>query len=360
MASNYFGNHFRFTTWGESHGPAIGCVIDGCPSMLELSEEDFSGEMSRRKPGQSKFTTQRNEDDIVKILSGIFDGKTTGTPISLIVHNQDQRSHDYSDISEKFRPNHADLTYFNKYGIRDYRGGGRSSARETAMRVAAGVVARKIIPQIEIYAYITQIGKIVIPKHDFSQDFINKNPFFIGSQSGVAMCEEYLSAIRKQGSSAGAIIEIVAKNVPIGLGEPMYQKLDSQIAQAMMSINAVKGVEIGQGFACGMEEGIDVSDEMSSENGKILFSNNNSGGTLGGISSSQDVIARVAIKPTSSILHEKNTIDIHNNNTKIFTKGRHDPCVGIRAVPVVEAMMACVLADLFLLNCTANSRKLNI
>ncbi len=360
MASNYFGNHFRFTTWGESHGPAIGCVIDGCPSMLELSEEDFVGEMSRRKPGQSKFTTQRNEDDTVKIFSGVFDGKTTGTPISLIVHNQDQRSQDYSEIAEKFRPNHADFTYFNKYGIRDYRGGGRSSARETAMRVAAGVVARKIIPHIEIYAHIIQIGKVAISKDDFSKDFINENPFFIGSKSSVSQCEDYLTSIRKQGSSAGAIIEIVAKNVPVGLGEPMYQKLDSQIAQAMMSINAVKGVEIGQGFQCGMEEGVNVSDEMSFENGKIAFSNNNSGGTLGGISSSQDVVVRVAIKPTSSILHEKNTIDIHNNNTTIFTKGRHDPCVGLRAVPVVEAMMACVLADLFLLNCVANSRNLKI
>jgi chorismate synthase len=357
MASNYFGKRFRFTTWGESHGPAIGCVIDGCPSMLELCEDDFLGEMSRRKPGQSKFTTQRNEDDAVKILSGVFDGKTTGSPISLVVYNQDQRSQDYSEIAEKFRPNHADFTYFEKYGIRDYRGGGRSSARETAMRVAAGVVARKIIPQIEIYAYITQIGKISIPKHDFSQSFINENPFFIGSKEGVLLCEEYLLDVRKRGSSVGAIIEIVAKNVPTGLGEPIYYKLDSQIAQAMMSINAVKGVEIGQGFACGMEEGIDVSDEMSYENGKMLFSNNNSGGTLGGISSSQDIIARVAIKPTSSILHEKKTIDIHKNNTTIFTKGRHDPCVGIRAVPVVESMMACVLADMFLLNRNSNANN---
>ncbi len=357
MASNYFGKSFRFTTWGESHSSAIGCVIDGCPSMLELSEDDFKCEMSRRKPGQSKFTTQRNEDDDVKILSGVFEGKTTGTPISLIVYNQDHRSQDYSEIAEKFRPNHADFTYFQKYGIRDYRGGGRSSARETAMRVAAGVVARKLIPQLEIYAYITQIGKITIPTHDFSKEFINENPFFIGSKSGVNLCEDYLLDIRKRGSSVGAIIEVVVKNVPVGFGEPIYYKLDSQIAQAMMSINAVKGVEIGQGFACAMEEGVDASDEMFYENSKLEFSNNNSGGMLGGISSSQSIIARVAIKPTSSILQEKRTVDIHGSNTTIFTKGRHDPCVGIRAVPVVESMMACILGDMFLLNRNSNTNS---
>lgn len=350
MSSNYFGKAFRFTTWGESHGPAIGCVIDGCPSLINLEEGDFLHEMARRKPGQSKFTTQRDEDDKVQILSGTFEGKTTGTPISLIVYNKDQRSHDYGDIKEKFRPNHADYSYHEKYGIRDYRGGGRSSARETAMRVAAGVVARKVISQVQIYAYISQIGEVKINTTDFSPQFINQNPFFIGSPSSVQVCEEYLTSIRKSGSSVGAIIEVVAKNVPAGLGEPIYYKLDSQIAQAMMSINAVKGVEIGQGFDAGYSEGINVADEMFYENGKIRFSCNNNGGTIGGISSGQDITARIAIKPTSSILQEKRTIDIHGNNTTITTKGRHDPCVGLRAVPVIEAMLACVLADMHLLN----------
>ena len=350
MASNYFGKAFRFTTWGESHGSAIGCVIDGCPSLIELADDDFLQDMSRRKPGQSKFTTQRNEEDMVQVLSGTFEGKTTGTPISLIVYNTDQRSHDYGDIVQKFRPNHADYTYHEKYGIRDYRGGGRSSARETAMRVAAGVVAKKIIPQVRIYASIVQIGEVKINKNDFNIDLINQNPFFIGSPSSMKVCEEYLTDIRKRGSSVGAIIELVVKNVPVGLGEPIYYKLDSQIAQAMMSINAVKGVEIGQGFEAGRSEGINVADEMFYENGNLHFSSNNNGGTIGGISSGQDIIVYVAIKPTSSILQEKRTVDIHGNNTTILTKGRHDPCVGLRAIPVVEAMMACVLADMYLLN----------
>lgn len=350
MASNYFGRAFRFTTWGESHGPAIGCVIDGCPSLIDITEEDFLYEMQRRKPGQSKFTTQRKEDDDVKILSGVFEGKTTGTPISLIVYNEDQKSADYGDIKEKFRPNHADYTYQAKYGIRDYRGGGRSSARETAMRVAAGVIARKIIPNIQIYASIIKLGVIDIKKDDFDKDFINQNPFFIGSKSSLIECENYLQDVRKRGSSVGGIIEIVAKNVPHSLGEPIYYKLDSQIANAMMSINAVKGVEIGQGFLAGQSEGIDVADEMFYENDILKFSNNNNGGTIGGISSGQDIIVRIAIKPTSSILQEKKTIDIYGNNTTIITKGRHDPCVAIRAVPVAEAMLACVLADMHLLN----------
>lgn len=350
MASNYFGKAFRFTTWGESHGLAIGCVVDGCPAGISLTEDDFIFEMSRRKPGQSKFTTQRNEDDKVQILSGVFEGKTTGTPISLIVYNQDQRSQDYGDIKEKFRPNHADFTYFQKYGIRDYRGGGRSSARETAMRVAAGVIARKIIPQVEIYASIVQIGNLKITKDDFDQSFINKNPFFIGSKSSVAKCEEYLMDIRKRGSSIGGIIEVIAKNVPHSLGEPIYHKLDSQIANGMMSINAVKGVEIGQGFDAAFSEGIDSSDEMFYENEKLHFTENNSGGITGGIATGQDIISRIAIKPTSSILQEKRTIDIHGNNTTIITKGRHDPCVAMRATPVIEAMMACILADMALLN----------
>ncbi|MFT4967866.1 MAG: chorismate synthase [Candidatus Deianiraeaceae bacterium] len=350
MASNYFGRALRFISWGESHGFAIGCIIDGCPSLIPLTEEDFIYEMSRRRPGQSKFTTQRNEDDEVKILSGIFEGQTTGTPISLIIYNKDQRSHDYGDIVTKFRPNHADYTYHQKYGIRDYRGGGRSSARETAMRVATGVIARKIIPNIQIYASVVQLGKIKINADDFSIDFINKNPLFIGSPSSLSECEEYLADVRKRGSSVGAILEIVAKNVPVGLGEPIYYKLDSQIANAMMSINAVKGVEIGQGFGSGKSEGIDVADEMFYADGGVKFSNNNNGGMIGGISSGQDIVCRVAVKPTSSILQEKRTIDVAGNNTTIITKGRHDPCVGLRAVPVVEAMLACVLADMTLLS----------
>ena len=351
MASNYFGKAFRFTTWGESHGIAIGAVIDGCPAGISICEDDFLPQMARRRPGQSKFTTQRSEEDRVQILSGVFDGKTTGTPISLIVYNSDQKSHDYGDIKEKFRPNHADFSYFQKYGIRDYRGGGRSSARETAMRVAVGVVARKIIPQIEIYAHIVQIGKLEITKDNFDQNFINQNPFFIANASLVEKCELYINDVRKRGSSVGAMIEVIAKNVPNSLGEPIYYKLDSQIANAMMSINAVKGVEIGQGFGSVFAEGIEVADEMFyDENHNLHFTNNNSGGIAGGISTGQDVFARIAIKPTSSILQEKRTVDIHGNNTSIITKGRHDPCVGIRAVPVVEAMMACVLADMFLLN----------
>lgn len=351
MASNSFGKAFRLTTWGESHGTAIGCVIDGCPAGISLCEDDFLHEMARRRPGQSKFTTQRSEEDSVKILSGVFEGKTTGTPISLIVYNSDQKSHDYSDIKDKFRPNHADFTYFQKYGLRDYRGGGRSSARETAMRVAAGVVARKIIPQIEIYAHIVQIGKLTINKTDFEANFISQNPFFVGSASAVKKCEEYINDVRKRGSSVGSLIEVVAKNVPASLGEPIYFKLDSQIANAMMSINAVKGVEIGQGFTAAFSEGIEVADEMFYDESKNLqFSNNNSGGMNGGISTGQEIVARVAIKPTSSILQAKRTVDIDGNNTNIITKGRHDPCVGLRAVPVVEAMLACVLADMFLLN----------
>lgn len=350
MASNYFGKAFRFTTWGESHGVAIGCVIDGCPAGISLTEDDFVFEMSRRKPGQSKFTTQRNEEDRIQILSGVFEGKTTGTPISLIIYNQDQRSQDYGEIKEKFRPNHADFTYFQKYGIRDYRGGGRASARETAMRVAAGVVARKIIPQIEICGSIVQIGKLEIADGDFSQSFVNENPFFIGSPSSVTKCEEYLTDVRKRSSSVGGIVRVIAKNVPPSLGEPVYYKLDSQIAMGMMSINAVKGVEVGQGFGAAFSEGADSADEMFYQEGKLHFTENNSGGMTGGISTGQDIIARVAIKPTSSILQEKRTVDIHGNNTTIITKGRHDPCVALRAVPVVEAMMACILADMTLLN----------
>lgn len=349
--SNKFGTLFSFTTWGESHGEAIGCVVDGCPSLLELSESDIQKHLDKRRPGQSKFTTQRQEPDQVKILSGVFEGKTTGTPISLVIFNQDQKSHDYGDIKDKFRPSHADYTYFEKYGIRDYRGGGRSSARETAMRVAAGAVARKILAQhnIEITGYLTQIGekKIDRSKIDFSQ--IDQNDFFCPDSAAAKNFEDYLLEIRKAGDSVGAVIEIVAKNVPVGLGEPIYNKLDTQIAAAMMSINAVKGVEIGDGMEAAAKKGSELADEMWSENGKVNFAANHSGGVLGGISSGQDLVVRFAVKPTSSILIPRKTIDVNGNNCEIITKGRHDPCVGIRAVPVGEAMLACVLADFVLL-----------
>ncbi len=350
--SNKFGTLFSFTTWGESHGEAIGCVVDGCPSLLDLNESDIQKHLDKRRPGQSKFTTQRQETDEVKIFSGVFEGKTTGTPISLVIFNQDQRSHDYGDIKEKFRPSHADYTYFEKYGIRDYRGGGRSSARETAMRVAAGAVARKILEKenIEITGYLTQIGdkKIDRSRIDFSE--INKNDFFCPDAQAAKKFEEYLLEIRKNGDSVGAIIEVVAKNIPVGLGEPIYNKLDAQIASAMMSINAVKGVEIGDGFEAAAKKGSELADEMWSENGKVNFASNHSGGVLGGISSGQDLVVRFAVKPTSSILIPRKTIDVNGNNCEIITKGRHDPCVGIRAVPVGEAMLACVLADFILLN----------
>lgn len=373
--SNKFGTLFSFTTWGESHGEAIGCVVDGCPSLLELSENDIQKYLDKRRPGQSKFTTQRQEPDQVKILSGVFEGKTTGTPISLVIFNQDQKSHDYGDIKDKFRPSHADYTYFEKYGIRDYRGGGRSSARETAMRVAAGAVARKILAKenIEITGYLTQIGekKIDRTKIDFSQ--IDQNDFFCPDAQAAKNFEDYLLEIRKAGDSVGAVIEIVAKNVPVGLGEPIYNKLDTQIAAAMMSINAVKGVEIGDGMEAAAKKGSELADEMWSETGspclggssgrasaamgvhkQVKFASNHSGGVLGGISSGQDLVVRFSVKPTSSILIPRKTIDVNKNNCEIITKGRHDPCVGIRAVPVGEAMLACVLADFILLK---NSRS---
>ena len=354
--TNKFGQLFSFTTWGESHGEAIGCLIDGCPALLEIDEAFIQQFLEKRKPGQSKFTTQRQEAYQVKILSGVFEGKTTGTPISLIIHNQDQKSHDYGDIKDKFRPSHADYTYFEKYGIRDYRGGGRSSARETAMRVAAGAVARKILAKenIEITGYLTQIGekKIDRTRIDFNQ--INQNDFFCPDAIAAKNFEDYLLEIRKAGDSVGAVIELVARNVPVGLGEPIYNKLDAQIASAMMGINAVKGVEIGDGMEAATKRGSELADEMWSENGKVKFASNHSGGSLGGISSGQDLVVRFAVKPTSSILIERKTIDINKNNCQIITKGRHDPCVGIRAVPVGEAMLACVLADFILLK---NSRS---
>lgn len=349
---NRFGELFSFTTWGESHGEAIGCVIDGCPSLIDLNESDIQIDLDKRRPGQSKFTTQRQEKDQVKIFSGVFEGKTTGTPISLIIFNEDQKSGDYGDIKDKFRPSHADYTYFEKYGIRDYRGGGRSSARETAMRVAAGAVAKKILARenIEITGYLTQIGdkKIDRTKIDFNE--IGKNDFFCPDKDAAKNFEDHLTEIRKSGDSVGAIIEVVAKNVPTGFGEPIYNKLDTKIAAAMMSINAVKGVEIGAGMESATKKGSELSDEMWMEDDKLKFSSNHSGGVLGGISSGQDIIVRFAVKPTSSILIPRRTVDLNGNNCEIITKGRHDPCVGIRAVPVGEAMLACVLADFLLLN----------
>jgi len=349
---NKFGEIFSFTTWGESHGEAIGCVVDGCPSLIDLNEGDIQKYLDKRRPGQSKFTTQRQEKDQVKIFSGVFEGKTTGTPISLVIFNEDQKSGDYGDIKDKFRPSHADYTYFKKYGIRDYRGGGRSSARETAMRVAAGGVARKILERenIEITGYLTQIGekKIDRTKIDFSE--IDNNDFFCPDKNAAKNFEDYLMEIRKSGDSVGAVIELVAKNVPAGFGEPIYNKLDAKIASAMMSINAVKAVEIGMGMEAATKKGSELADEMWMENKELKFSSNHSGGVLGGISSGQDIVVRFAVKPTSSILIPRKTIDIAGNNCEIITKGRHDPCVGIRAVPVGEAMLACVLADFLLLN----------
>lgn len=358
MASNSFGELFRFTTWGESHGKAIGCVIDGCPSGVKLSESDIQGDLDRRKPGQSKYTTQRAESDTVEIMSGVFEGKTTGTPISLVIYNEDQRSKDYGDIKDKYRPSHADYVYDAKYGIRDYRGGGRSSARETAMRVAAGAVAKKVLqskinvtnglPQFEIIGYIKSIGEIEVNNSVLDFEQINSNPFFSPDPNSVDILAEYVDKIRKSGSSVGATIEIVAKNVPIALGEPIYRKLDSEIAKGIMSINAVKSVEIGLGSDASRAEGVSHADEMSFKGGQVEFSSNNAGGILGGISTGQDIVVRFSVKPTSSILTPRNTVDKDGNNTSLITKGRHDPCVGIRAVPIGEAMVSCVLADMYL------------
>jgi len=347
MASNSFGTLFRFTTWGESHGPAIGVVIDGCPPLIPLSEADIQPFMDKRKPGQSKFTTQRREADQVKILSGVFEGMTTGAPISILIENTDARSKDYDDVKDKFRPGHADYTYQAKYGIRDYRGGGRSSARETACRVAAGAVARKVLGKsIKIFGGVVQIGDRKIDRKRIDWAEVNRNPFFCPDKKAVAGWTDYLEAIRKKGSSCGAIIEVVASGVPVGLGDPVYDKLDSDLARAMMTINAVKGAEIGDGFAAAALTGEQNADEMRmGKKGKPLFLSNHAGGILGGISSGQDVVVRFAVKPTSSILASKQTINMSGKNTDIITKGRHDPCVGIRAVPVGEAMMACTLAD---------------
>jgi chorismate synthase len=355
MSHNSFGHLFRVTTFGESHGPALGCVVDGCPPMLPLDAADIQAFLDKRRPGQSRFTTQRQEPDQVKILSGVFTDEatgrqvTTGTPIALTIENVDQRSKDYSDIKDKFRPGHADFTYEAKYGIRDYRGGGRSSARETAARVAAGAVARKAIPGVSVRGALVQVGPHKIDRARWDWDEIDRNPFFCPDAEAAKVWETYLDGVRKAGSSIGAVIEIVAEGVPAGWGAPVYAKLDSELAGALMTINAVKGVEIGAGFSSAELTGEENADEMRMGNdGKPLFLSNNAGGILGGISTGQPVVARFAVKPTSSILTPRRTIDKAGHEADILTKGRHDPCVGIRAVPVGEAMVACVLADQFL------------
>mgnify|MGYP001483010424 CR=1 FL=1 len=351
MSHNTFGHLFRVTTWGESHGPAIGCVVDGCPAGLQLGPEDIQGYLDKRRPGQSRFTTQRQEPDQVKILSGVFADEsgrqvTTGAPIALLIDNVDQRSKDYGDIKDKFRPGHADITYWQKYGIRDYRGGGRSSARETAMRVAAGAVARKMLASVAIRGALVQIGPHKIDRARWDWAEVDRNPFFSPDAQAAAVWERYLDDTRKRGSSAGAVIEVVAEGVPAGWGAPLYGKLDQDLAGAMMSINAVKGVEIGDGFAAALLGGEENADEIRmGADGKPRFLSNHAGGILGGISTGQPVVCRFAVKPTSSILTAVKTIDRFGAETEIQTKGRHDPCVGIRAVPVGEAMMAIVLAD---------------
>ena len=347
MSHNSFGRLFRVTTWGESHGPAIGCVIDGCPPGIALTEADIQPYLDKRRPGQSSFTTQRQEPDQVRILSGVFEGMTTGTPIGLVIDNVDQRSKDYSNIARSFRPGHADLTYHLKYGIRDYRGGGRSSARETAMRVAAGAVARKVLGEsVVIRGAMVQMGASRVEPARWDWDAVEQNAFFCPDPQTAVAWEADLLQIRKEGSSIGAVCEIVADGVPAGLGAPIYGKLDSDLAAAMMSINAVKGVEIGEGFAAALLRGEDNADEMRlGADGQIAFLSNHAGGILGGISSGQPVVVRFAVKPTSSILTPRRSVDEAGAETEVSTKGRHDPCVGIRAVPVGEAMMACVLAD---------------
>jgi len=346
MTDNTFGQLFRVTTWGESHGPAIGCVIDGVPPRLKLKNEDIQYWLDRRKPGSSRFVSQRKEPDQVEILSGIFEGKTTGTPISLMIRNQDSRSRDYSAIRDKFRPGHADFTYWKKYGIRDYRGGGRSSARETACRVAAGAIARKVLGnKIKIRGVMVRIGQREIDRDKWQWRNVARNPFWCPDASAAKEWEPYLDEIRKKGSSVGAVIEIVAAGIPAGLGAPLYGKLDAELSAAIMSINAVKGVEIGTGFAAADLSGEENADEMRINNGEVAFLSNHAGGILGGISTGQEIVVRFAVKPTSSILTPRRTVTRKGKNTEVSTKGRHDPCVGIRGVPVGEAMVACVLAD---------------
>lgn len=351
MTGNSFGTIFRFTTWGESHGAAIGCVVEGVPPLIDLSENDIQPFLDKRRPGQSRHTTQRQEADAVRILSGVFEGRTTGAPISLMIENTDTRSKDYSDIKDKYRPGHADFTYDKKYGIRDYRGGGRSSARETAMRVAAGAIARKILAhelkqEIIIRAAVVQIGPHAINRKNWSWSEIDNNPFFTPDKEIVATWEGFLDQTRKNASSAGALVEVVAQGVPAGLGAPSYDKLDADLAKAMMGIHAVKGVEIGLGFDCVAVPGEKNVDEIRiGKDGQPLFLSNHAGGVLGGISTGQDIVMRVAFKPTSSLPQPRKTITDDGAETEIVTKGRHDPCVGIRGAPVVEAMMAVTLAD---------------
>jgi chorismate synthase len=356
MSFNTFGHLFRFTSFGESHGAAIGCVVDGCPPRIPLTEADIQVHLDKRRPGQSRFTTQRQEPDAVKILSGVFTGEdgvqvTTGTPIMLMIENVDQRSKDYSDIKDKYRPGHAGYVYDVKYGITDYRGGGRASARETAVRVAAGSVARKVVPGMIVRAALVQMGPHKIDRTRWDWNEVDNNPFFCPDAGAAKFYEQYLDGIRKSGSSVGAVIELVAEGVPPGLGAPVYAKLDADLAGALMSINAVKGVEIGDGFDAAALVGEDNADEMRMGNdGRPVFLSNHAGGILGGISTGQAIIARFAVKPTSSILTPKKTVDRYGNDTEIMTKGRHDPCVGIRAVPIGEAMVASVLADHYLMH----------
>jgi chorismate synthase len=355
MSYNTFGLLFRITTWGESHGPAIGCVVDGCPPGIPLTEADIQVYLDKRRPGKSKYTTQRQEPDHVRILSGVFPDEktgaqvTTGTPISLEIENVDARSKDYGEIKDKFRPGHADYTYFAKYGVRDWRGSGRASARETAMRVAAGAIARKVVPAMRVRGALVQIGPHKIDRASWRWDEVDKNPFFCPDPKAVEVWAKFLDEVRKAGSSTGAVIEIVADGIPPGLGAPIYGKLDQDIASGLMSINAVKGVEIGAGFAVAAMSGEENADEMRNRPpGWPVFKSNNAGGILGGISTGQPVVARFAVKPTSSILIPRETVDTKGQETEISTKGRHDPCVGIRAVPIGEAMVAIVLADHYL------------
>ena len=355
MSHNTFGHLFRVTTFGESHGPAIGCVVDGCPPLLALEEADIQADLDRRRPGTSRFTTQRREPDTARILSGVtideLSGRqvTTGAPIAVMIENVDQRSKDYSEIKDKFRPGHADYTYEAKYGVRDYRGGGRSSARETASRVAAGAIARKVTPGVRVRAALVQIGKLAIDRARWDWDETARNPFFCPDAEAAARFADYLDGVRKAGSSVGAVIEVVAEGVPAGWGAPIYGKLDGELAAALMSVNAVKGVEIGDGFAAAALSGEENADEMRAGNdGRPRFLSNHAGGILGGISTGQSIVARFAVKPTSSILSPRRTVTRAGEETDIVTTGRHDPCVGIRAAPVGEAMVACVLADAFL------------
>jgi chorismate synthase len=350
MSFNSFGHLFRITTWGESHGPAIGCIVDGAPPRIPLSEADIQPWLDRRRPGQSRFTTQRRESDQVKILSGVFEGQTSGTPISLLIENEDQRSKDYSEIKDRFRPGHADYTYWAKYGIRDYRGGGRSSARETACRVAAGAIARKLLNHVlgapvSIRGALVQMGPHAIDRSRWDWAAVEQNPFWCPDAATAKTWEDYLDDVRKAGSSTGAVIEVTASGVPAGLGAPIYGKLDADLAAALMGINAVKGVEIGAGFAAARLSGEENADEMRMQGGKVVFLSNNAGGILGGISTGQDIVVRFAVKPTSSILTPRRGVSKQGENVDVVTKGRHDPCVGIRAVPVGEAMVAIVLAD---------------